>query len=109
MALPHAASGDVIDVRPLGPRLAQAASVALFKAAELEVMRLVLPVGKKLLNHRVPGALTLQCLEGEVEVAAHQRQQPLRAGEMMYLAGGEPHELLARQDASLLLTVLLKP
>ncbi|MGB6054977.1 MAG: cupin domain-containing protein [Burkholderiaceae bacterium] len=109
MALPHAESGDVIDVRPLGPRLAQATSIALFKAEDLEVMRLVLPAGKKLLNHHVPGAITLQCLEGEVELFAHQQTKVLQAGEMMYLGGGEPHELLARRDASVLLTVLLKP
>ena len=86
-----------------------AEAVALFKAEDLEVMRLVLPAGKKLLNHHVPGAITLQCLEGEVELFAHQQSKVLQAGEMMYLGGGEPHELLARRDASVLLTVLLKP
>ena len=109
MALPHAQSGDVIDVRPLGPKLAQTASTALFKTDELEVMRLVLPSGKKLLNHHVPGAITIHCLEGRVEVHALQHKTALQAGEMMYLRGGEPHELLAQQDASVLLTVVLKP
>lgn len=107
MALPHAQSGDVIDVRPLGANLAQATSTALFKSEQLEVMRLVLPAGKKLLNHRVPGGITMHCLEGVVEVRALQRNTPLRAGEMMYLSGGEPHELLAQQDASVLVTVAL--
>jgi quercetin dioxygenase-like cupin family protein len=109
MALPHAQSGDVIDVRPLGAKLAQATSTALFKSEQLEVMRLILPAGKKLLNHHVPGAITMHCLEGAVEVRALQRTTPLHAGEMMYLNGGEPHELLAQQDASLLVTVALKP
>lgn len=109
MALPHAQSGDVIDLRPLGARLAQASSSALFKTEQLEVMRLVLPAGKALRNHRVAGALTLHCLEGVVEVQAHQQAKILQAGEMMYLRGGEPHQLLARQDASLLLTVVLSP
>lgn len=109
MALSHAASGDIINVRPLGSELAAAVSTALFKTDTLEVMRLVLPVGKKLLNHRVPGPITLQCLEGTVEVQALQQTRILRAGEMLYLTGGEPHALCATQDASLLLTVLLKP
>ncbi len=99
----------MIDVRPLGARLTQASSSALFKSDTLEVMRLVLPAGKKLLNHRVPGAITIQCLEGTVELQAHQRSSALQAGEMMYLQGGEPHQLLGLQDASLLVTVVLKP
>ncbi len=107
MALLHARPGEVIDVRPLGARLAQATSTALFKSDTLEVMRLVLPRGKKLLNHRVPGAITIHCLEGVVELEAQQRSTTLQAGEMMYLQGGEPHALLAQQDASVLVTVAL--
>lgn len=108
MALSHARSGEVINLSPLGPQLINTTSTALFKTAELEVMRLVLPAGKKLLNHHVPGTITLQCLEGVVEVQAQHQTQTLQAGEMLYLEGGEPHELHATQDASVLLTVALK-
>ena len=66
MALQHASSGDVIDVRPYGARIDGAQSIALFKSTQLEVMRLVLPAGHRMPPHHVPGEITIQCLEGVV-------------------------------------------
>lgn len=108
MALPHANSGDLIDVRPLGTRLEGTVSNAMFKTDNLEVMRVVLAAGKSMPEHTLPGEVTIQCLEGQVELDAHQKRQMLNAGEMVYLAGGVPHALHARTGASLLVTILLK-
>ncbi|RBA24967.1 cupin domain-containing protein [Herminiimonas fonticola] len=108
MALPHATSGQLIDVRPLGPRITASVSNALFKAPQLELMRLVLPRGKGMPEHSVPGAVTIQCLEGAIELHAHQKTQTVKAGELVYLAGGEPHALHALEDSSVLLTLLLQ-
>jgi quercetin dioxygenase-like cupin family protein len=107
MALPHAKSGQLIDVHPLGTRITEAFSHALFKTQQLELIRLVLPRGKGMPEHAVPGAVTIQCLEGAIELHAHQTSQTVRAGELVYLAGGEPHALHALEDASVLLTILL--
>ncbi len=106
MALPHASSGQLIDINPLGPRLDEAHSNALFKTSQLELMRLVLPRGKGLPEHTVPGAVTIQCIEGEIELQAHGRTQNMRPGQLVYLAGGEPHALHAMEDSSVLLTLL---
>jgi len=46
MSLPHAASGELIDVRPLGASLRQTSSSTLVRADHLEVFRLVLAAGK---------------------------------------------------------------
>jgi quercetin dioxygenase-like cupin family protein len=108
MALPHARSGQLIDVRPFGAKMTETISHALFKAEQLELIRLVLPRGKGMPEHAVPGAVTIQCLEGKIELHAHQKTQTLQAGELVYLAGGEPHALHAVEDASVLLTILLK-
>ena len=108
MALPHATSGQVIDMRPLGDKMTEAVSHALFKAEQLELIRLVLPRGKGMPEHAVQGAVTIQCLEGCIEVHAHQKTLTLRAGELVYLAGGEPHTVHAVENASVLLTILLK-
>ena len=40
--------------------------LALFKTEELEVIRLVLAAGKSLPPHKVPGEITIQCLEGRI-------------------------------------------
>ena len=106
MALPHAQSGQIIDVSPLGSGLRSAVSTALFKAEDLEVMRLVLLSGKGIPPHKVAGEETIQCIEGVVEVSSDE-VQTLEAGKMMYLRGDEVHSLRAIEDASMLVTIFL--
>lgn len=108
MAIRHAASGELIDVRPLGASLRQTSSNTLVRATHLEVFRLVLPAGKAAPDHKASGAITIQCLEGAVQLDAHGRTQELLAGKMVYLSDGEPHEVRALEDSSLLVTVLLR-
>jgi len=108
MAIPHAASGELIDVRPLGSDLRQTSSSTLVRADHLEVFRFVLPAGKAAHEHKTSGAITIQCLEGAVELEAHGRTQILRAGSMVYLSDAEPHAVKALEDSSLLVTMLLR-
>lgn len=108
MSLHHAASGEVIQIQPLDPKLPESLSVALLRSSGLEVMRLVLPKGKSVPEHHVAGEITLQCLEGTVQVQAHDRTQPLRAGQMIYLRGDVPYALYALEHSSLLMTMLRK-
>lgn len=108
MSLPHATSGQVINIRPLSGKLRESVSIALFKASELEVMRLVLEAGKEIPEHSVPGEITILCLEGVIELRAHGQTQPLRQGEMMYLAGNQPYSIRAMEDVSVLMTVSLR-
>lgn len=108
MAIPHALPGQVIEVQPLGPRLPQEKTVALFKAQDLEVIRLVLPAGHALPPHKVPGEITVHCIEGVIDVTAEGRSHVLHAGQLLYLSGGVMHGVMALQDASALVTVALR-
>jgi len=108
MSLPHPAPGEVIDIGPLGAKLVEADSIALARTDDFEVMRLVMPKGKTIPEHSVPAELTLQCLEGMVEVQALDNTQTLQAGQMLYLHGNTPYALHARENASVLMTVLRK-
>lgn len=108
MSLPHAASGQLINIRPLIGKLKESVSTALFKANELEVMRLVLEAGKEIAEHRVTGEIIIHCLEGAIELGAHGRTQVIRQGEMVYLAANEPYSIMALDDSSVLMTVALK-
>ncbi len=108
MALKHADPGQVIDLKPYGPALAQKQSIALFKSEDLEVMRLVLLAGKTMPSHDVAGEITLQCLEGSVEVTVEGATHVLYPGHLMYLPGRAPHALFALENASVLVTVALK-
>ena len=68
---------------------------------------LVLPNGKAMREHSVQGEMTLLCIEGEIELSTPGATRRLRAGQLVHLAAGEPHALLALSDASALLTICL--
>lgn len=108
MSSPHATSGELIEVLPQGARLRELHSETLVRADHLEVFRFVLPAGKTTPEHRASGAITLHCLGGAIELAAHGRRQILHPGNLVYLSDGEPHAVCAQEDSVLLVTVLLR-
>ncbi|WEN14530.1 hypothetical protein PY254_15040 [Rhodanobacter sp. AS-Z3] len=106
MALHHAASGEIVDVRPLGEKLKQEIPVTLVKTPRLQVFRYVLLAGNAFAEHKVRDGITIQCLEGVVEFTSHERTQLLHAGELVYLGGDVPHALKGIEDASVLVTIV---
>ncbi|MCL4183796.1 MAG: cupin [Burkholderiaceae bacterium] len=109
MALSHATSGDVVQVRPPGTRIGDSPSTAIVRDGHIEVMRLLLPAGKSLPVHALPGPMTLHCMEGVIDVHADGTSRPMRAGELMYLAGGAAHSVHAIEDSFVLATVVRLP
>jgi quercetin dioxygenase-like cupin family protein len=109
MAIHHASPGEVIDIRPLGDRLAQAVTSTLAKSDQIEVIRLVLPAGKEIPPHKVASPMTVQCLEGRVEFHAHDRWQTLEPGQMLYLDGGQMHAVKSVEHSSVLITLQQLP
>ena len=107
MALRHAKPAEIIDIQPLGKHLAQSQTTTLIKTDKLEVIRLVVAAGKEIAQHEVPGEITLQCVEGTVELTARGTSRTLSAGQLLYLAGGDAHALRGVSDSSLLLTIML--
>ena len=83
----------MFDVRPYGDRLASEITKAFFKSETLEVIRLVLPKGKKIPSHRTRGDVTVQCLEGHVLFTEEQSVHDLRAGDLIYVAPACSHAL----------------
>ncbi len=108
MAIPHATSGEIVSLRPLGDAAAQARPYALVKTTEFEAMRLFLSAGKELKEHKVDGSITLQCLEGRVEFRFDGETRVMMPGDWLYLVGGVSHSLFAQENASLLLTIMLR-
>jgi quercetin dioxygenase-like cupin family protein len=109
MALTHASSGQTLDVSPLGSRLSNERTSALFKSRDLEVMRLVLQAGRSLPPHKVAGEITIHCIEGRLDIELDASTVQLDAGQLVYLDGGALHGVKARTDASALVTIALKP
>lgn len=108
MAIPHAGPAEVVDIRPLGPRLAEAITTTLLKTHAVEVLRMVLPAGKQVPAHAVPRETIIQCLEGRVEVRTDDRSSTLDAGHLLYLEGHQTHDLHATEASSVLVTILLE-
>jgi quercetin dioxygenase-like cupin family protein len=107
MAIHHALSGELIDIRPLGDAIATARTTTLYKTQHLEVFRMVMPAGKEMPEHKVVGELTVQCLEGSVEFSIGTTRDVMRAGALKCLAGGVVHSLRAIEDLAVLVTLLL--
>lgn len=107
MALQHAQPGEVMDVRPLGDRLAAATTHALLKTRSLELMRVVLRSGEGLPRHSANGEVTIQCIEGAVRIEAEAGDCVLQAGELVLLPAKDQHAVQAMQDATLLVTLQL--
>ena len=81
MALEHAHPGQAVSVKPYGTALASATTQALFKSTQLEVVRIVLRKGQHMPSHKVPGEITIQCIEGMVDIVSRRtmvcrRDQP---------------------------------
>lgn len=96
-----------LDVAPFGARLTGARSVVLFKAEDLEVIRIVLRKGQALPPHRVAGSVSLQCLEGSLEVMLGQNFHKLQRDQLIHLPLGLPHAVRALEDSSALVSIVL--
>lgn len=108
MALPHLKSAQPVDIGPLGARLIDEKSIALAKSDDLELMRIVLPVGKSMPSHRVPGEITIYCIEGRLDVRCDGDSHILESGQLLFLVGDTEHSLHALKDCSALVTIVLK-
>jgi quercetin dioxygenase-like cupin family protein len=107
MAQPHATSGHIAKLGPLGSQLRGAKTTALVKEKHFEAIRLIVHEGGKIAPHAVPGDITLHCLEGRVILGLPSGEIALESGDWVYLSGGETHSLRGIVDSSLLLTILL--
>jgi len=106
MAMHHAGPGEVVDLKPLGAALREARTTAIVKCDAFEAVRLIVPAGREIAPHQVPGKITLHCLEGRVLVGLSDATLELGAGQWVYLDGGARHAVTGIEDSSLLLTIL---
>jgi len=105
MAIPHAQPGEVIHVR--GNSAPESAGTrTLFKTSQVEAIRLVLPQGKSIAEHKAAGEIIVQCLHGRVVFQTLGRSIELEEGQMFYLPAAEPHTVHAPVDCSFLLTIV---
>ncbi len=107
MALSHARSGDLVNIINAAAALASNTSATLVRDEHIEIFRLVLGAGTHMQEHSAAGAMTVQCLSGEVDFSCHGRTQTLQPDDLIYLNDAAPHALHSRQEAILLITLFL--
>lgn len=107
MAITHVEANEAVDIKPLGAEIANAKTIALFKSKDLELIRLVLRKGMTLPPHKVKGEITIQCIEGQLDIVVEEKSHILLAGQLMYLIGDAMHSVEALEDSSALVTIAL--
>ena len=106
MATAHSDPGTTIDIRPLGEKIPSYKTHTLFKTELMEAIRLVLPAGKRIPEHKAPGEITVQCLEGRVKFEIGEVSHEMSAGDLLYLEAAKPHAVEAIEDSSVLVTIV---
>jgi quercetin dioxygenase-like cupin family protein len=109
MALHHAASGEVVDLRSLQSGPGTTRTTALVKSDSFEAIHLVVPAGDQIAPHQVPGEFTLLCMQGRVTIGLTDGVVELSSGQWVYFDGGVRHSVHAIENSSLLLTIMLGP
>jgi len=104
----HIKSGEVIDLETLRADMDVSATHALVRTQSMEVIRMVLPKGKKIDEHSVEGEVSMQCLAGEVQLELEDGMRSLKRDDWLYLEQNASHALTALKDSILLLTILFK-
>ena len=83
--------------------------LTLVKNAEVRVLLQVLRQGAGLPEHRAPGPITVQVLDGEIRFETSDEVVYLRRGEMLSLPAARPHSVEAVEDAAFLVTIAMPP
>lgn len=98
--------GEVVNLDSLSKEMDAGATYALIKTEDMEVIRMVIPGGKHIPEHKVKGQLTVQCLKGEVQFSFEGNSLTLRENDWICLDKKTMHSLKALNDSVLLLTIL---
>ncbi len=103
MSESHTYSGDILPLQ-LGPAATSQTTITIVKADDMELRRILMPPGEEIETQQLSGSLTVHCLQGRISVSAHDREQSLENGQMIYLRANEPHSIKAIEQSAILIT-----
>ncbi len=66
MATHHANPCELVDLESWTNDSPKEQTKAIVKIDEMELVRIILSTGKTILNHKVPGPITVYCLKGKI-------------------------------------------
>ncbi|TWU08510.1 cupin domain-containing protein [Stieleria varia] len=77
----------------------------LLQNDSFKLMRLVLPAGKSIPEHKAPKEITVDCLAGAIDFTTRHETHRMTTGMLLHLDAGELHSLTAIEDAIVLVTL----
>lgn len=108
MGLPHCVAGEVMNLVQPKEEFPADKSIALVKTEAIEVIRMVLPKGKEIPTHSVPGEITVQCISGLLSFFVEGEAREMQRADWLYLSANQEHALAAKEDSVLLVTIILR-
>ncbi|HLR32425.1 MAG TPA: cupin domain-containing protein [Fodinibius sp.] len=106
MSQGHIKTGEVINLETLRDGMPGNSTFALIKTDDMEVIRMVMPRGRDIMEHSVKGEMSVQCLKGGVIFQVEDKAHELTEGDWLHLSHNQPHAVHAKVDSVLLLTIL---
>ena len=77
----------------------------LLENDSFKMMRLVLPAGKEIPEHKAPKEIVVQCVLGNVDFTTMGETHSMRPASMLHLTANELHALKANEDSVMLVTM----
>jgi quercetin dioxygenase-like cupin family protein len=81
----------------------------LYRHGQSSLALFLFEAGSELREHRTNGTVFIQVLRGRLTVGASDQRHDLRAGQVLVMSPGFPHDLYAVELTHMLLTVSLQP
>ena len=83
--------------------------IALYKQGSATIALFRFEPDGAIPDHKAPGTVFIQCLDGRIDVKVGDEAHPLRRGGLLVLAPGVRHDVRAIEASTMLLTVCLEP
>lgn len=80
-------------------------AITVFKTNGLRIVLIALHKGAEMIKHKADGLISVQVLEGRLQLHTDEESVKLGKGQMLALHEGIPHSLLAKKKTIFLLTL----
>ena len=80
-------------------------AITVFKTNGLRIVLIALRKGAEMIKHKADGLISIQVLEGKMQLHTDDQSFKLGKGQMLALHKGIPHSLLAKKKTIFLLTL----
>lgn len=80
----------------------------LFETDNTKEIRIAMKKNTTMKEHKTPFPIVVEVFEGEIDFGVRGNTNPLKKGDLIALEGGVPHDLLAKKDSIVRLTLTKK-